>query len=100
YVLLEHQSEPDALMGLRLYLYMGQLWDTQRREWEDRKPPAAERRLLPVIPVVYYTGEKRWSAPISLRHLMDLPPELERFVPEWETLFLNLRETLPETLTQ
>src|SRR6266851_583689 len=34
YLLLEHQSKPDPLMGLRLYLYMGQLWDEQRRGWE------------------------------------------------------------------
>lgn len=87
-------------MGLRLYLYMGELWDTQRREWEDRKSPVAEQRLLPVIPVVYYTGEKRWSRPISLKGLMDLPVGLERFVPEWETLFLSLHETPPEALTR
>ena len=31
---------------------------------------------------------------------MDLPAELERFVPDWETLFLNLRHTPPETLTR
>src|SRR6266571_4423530 len=53
YVLLEHQSEPDPEMGLRLYLYMGELWDTQRREWKDRQTPLLERRLLPIIPVVY-----------------------------------------------
>src|SRR5436309_9688037 len=34
YVLLEHQSEPDPEMGLRLYLYMGEMWGTQRREWK------------------------------------------------------------------
>jgi hypothetical protein len=100
YVLLEHQSEPDPLMPLRVYLYMGELWDTQRREWEDRQTPAADRRLLPIIPVVYYTGEKRWRQPISLKSLMDLPPVLERFVPDWETLFLNLRHTPPEALTR
>src|SRR4051812_6268493 len=27
YVLLEHQSKPDPLMGLRLYLYQGQIWE-------------------------------------------------------------------------
>lgn len=100
YVLLEHQSEPDPEMGLRLFLYMGELWDSQRREWHDQQRPAAERRLFPVIPVVYYTGEKRWSAPLGLEALMDLPPELERFVPAWETLFLPLRETPPEVLTR
>ena len=100
YVLLEHQSKPDPLMGLRLYLYMGQLWDEQRRGWEDRRTPLARRRLRPVIPLVYYTGAKRWSTPIGLASLIELPSELERFVPHWETLFLNLRETPPETLTR
>ena len=100
YVLLEHQSEPDPLMSLRLYLYMGELWNTQRREWEDRRTASAARRLLPIIPVVYYTGEKRWSAPPALKQLMELPEELERFVPDWETLYLNLRQTPPETLTR
>jgi hypothetical protein len=73
YILLEHQSEPDPEMGLRLYLFMGALWDTQRREWKDRKTRPSERRLLPIIPVVYYTGQRRWSAPLGLKHLMDLP---------------------------
>jgi hypothetical protein len=100
YLLLEHQSKPDPLMGLRLYLYMGQLWDEQRRGWEDRRTPVSRRRLRPVIPLVYYTGKKRWSTPIGLMSLMELPAELERFVPRWETLFLNLRETPPESLTQ
>jgi hypothetical protein len=87
-------------MALRLFLYMGQMWDTQRREWQDRRRPIRRLRLRPIIPVVYYTGERRWAAPLSLKQMMDLPAELERFVPEWETLFLNLRQTPPETLTR
>jgi Putative transposase, YhgA-like len=100
YLLLEHQSKPDPLMGLRLYLYMGQMWNEQARGWEDRRTPLARRRLRPVIPLVYYTGKKRWSTPIGLTRLMTLPAALERFVPQWETLFLNLRATPPESLTQ
>jgi hypothetical protein len=63
-------------------------------------PPPTARRLLPIIPVIYYTGQRRWSAPLALKELMDLPAELERFVPDWETLYLNLRQTPPEALTQ
>jgi hypothetical protein len=100
YILLEHQSDHEPLMGLRLYLYMGQLWQAQWREWEDRRAPAEQRRLRPIIPLLFYTGEKRWSTPIDLRHLMDLPAELERFVPRWETPFLNLHGTPPEALTR
>jgi hypothetical protein len=100
YVLLEHQSEPGPLMGLRLYLYMGQLWEAQWREWEDRRPPPEERRLRPIIPIVFYTGTKTWSTPIGLKQLMDLPAELERFAPAWETPLLDLHRTPPEMLTQ
>jgi hypothetical protein len=99
YVLLEHQSRPDSLMGLRLLLYLAELWDTQKREWEDagRSMPL---RLLPVVPLVFYTGADAWNMPIGLSSLMDLPPALQRFVPTWETLFLNLHRTPPSTLTQ
>jgi len=98
YVLLEHQSEPDPAMPLRLYLYIGHLWDSQRREWERKSVPLKARRLDPVIPLVFYTGEKAWSTPLRLADLMDAPAELKRFVPDWETLFLNLHRTPPETL--
>jgi hypothetical protein len=37
---------------------------------------------------------------MGLVDLMDLPPELERFVPSWETLFLPLHVTAAETLTR
>jgi hypothetical protein len=100
YLLLEHQSKPDPLMGLRLYRYMGELWALQRREREDQKIPPSERRLRPIVPLVFHTGEGAWSTPIGLTHLMDLPPELERFVPKWDTPLLNLHQTAPETLTE
>jgi Putative transposase, YhgA-like len=100
YVLVEHQSEPDPLMGLRLYLYMGNLWDLERRQWARRRIPRERRRLHPIIPIIFYTGEQRWEVPIGLANLMDLPAQCERFIPRWETLMLPLHETLPETLTR
>lgn len=93
YVLLEHQSRRDPEMALRLLLYMAQLWDTQHREWQDARAPARARRLLPVVPIVFYTGREAWKPPLRLAGLMDLPEEIESFVPRWETLFLNLHGT-------
>jgi hypothetical protein len=99
YVLLEHQSKPDPLMGLRLFLYLGELWDTQLREWRDAQP-TTPLRLLPVVPMVFYTGLDNWNTPINISGLMNLPQTLQRFIPTWETLFLNLHRTPSETLTQ
>lgn len=100
YVLLEQQTQFDVLMPLRLYHYCGELWAAQVREWEDSQQPAENRRLYPVIPIVFYTGRARWEATIALANLMELPAPLRRFVPAWETLFLDLQQTPPELLTQ
>jgi hypothetical protein len=100
YLLLEHQSKHDPLMGLRLYLYMGHLWDSQRREWLDVGMPASELRLTPVLPIVFYTGRDAWTTPLGLNSLMAIPQELQDIVPHWRTLFLNLQGTPPEALTR
>lgn len=100
YVLLEHQSRPDLLMPLRVLESMVELWRTQVREWEDTRASSAQRRLRPVIPLVFYTGQRRWRGPLRLADLMRAPAELERFIPGWETLFLNLHRASPETLTR
>lgn len=100
YVLLEQQTRFDALMPFRLLNYCSELWATQVREWKETRQPAENRRLHPVIPIVFYTGSERWEEEIALANLMDLPEPLRQFVPAWKTLFLNLQQTPPETLTQ
>ena len=100
YVLLEHQSKPDKRMGFRLLCYMVQLWQVQARELEAKKLPPSKWRLSPVIPVVLYTGKRRWSHSISLQELMEAPEELEAFLPRWETLFVDLQQTPPDRLLE
>ena len=99
YLLLEHQSKPDNTMPLRLLSYMLEVWTLQQRGWKDQNTPLTQRRLTPVVPFVFYTGEDRWDAPLSFGSMFDVPPGFERFIPGWETLFLNLHQTPPETLT-
>src|SRR5579862_8723998 len=98
YLLLEHQSKPDRLMGLRLLSYMVQIWETQVRGWEDARTPRGQRKLHPIIPMVFYTGKRRWTSPLSLQAIMEMPADLSRFIPTFETLFLKLQETSPEVL--
>lgn len=99
YILLEHQSRPDRAMGLRLLSYMVKLWEMQRRAWEDAKLPASKWRLHPILPIVFYTGKRRWTSPISVKSLMSLPDILDRFVPDFDSLFLPLQSIPAERLT-
>ena len=91
YVLIEHQSTPSDVMGFRILFYMTQIWDAQRRRWEDNKIPQTQWRFRPILPIVLYTGSKSWESPIKLEALMDVPEELRRFVPSFDTLFLNVK---------
>lgn len=100
YILIEHQSTVDKTMGFRLLSYMVQIWESQRREWETEKRPENERRLQPILPILFYTGDRPWTTPVSLTTIMDVPEILERFVPSFDTLFLGVKETEAEALTQ
>lgn len=93
YILIEHQSTVDPIMGFRVLFYMMQIWDSQRRKWEANKVPKSQWRFRPIIPIVYYTGEDRWSNPLTLEAIMDMPDALARFVPKFDTLFLSVNET-------
>lgn len=97
YILIEHQSTVDKTMGFRLLSYMVQIWESQRRKWETENLPENERRLQPIL---FYTGDRPWSVPVSLTTIMDVPEILERFVPSFDTLFLGVKETEAEALTQ
>jgi len=100
YILIEHQSTIDPTIPFRLLSYMTQIWDMQRREWENKNLPLHQWRFCPILPIVFYTGDQRWELPSDMRQLMDLPVSLEKFIPRHETLFLDLKTTEPERLTK
>ena len=100
YVLIEHQSKPRWEMGFRMLFYMTQIWDRQRRGWLDESIPETQWRFRPILPILFYTGKASWNAPLSITALMDLPKPLEQFIPQHNTLFLNLKKTNPEKLVE
>ena len=100
YILIEHQSTVDVSMGFRLLFYMMNIWDTQRQQWERDDVAKSEWRLRPILPIVFYSGDRRWHVPLSLTAIMDGPEILTRFVPKFDTLFLSVKETDPQELTK
>ena len=98
YILIEHQSTVDPTMGFRMLSYMMKIWEGQQQEWQDEA--ASKRRLAPILPIVFYTGERRWTSPVSLTTIMDVPKVLARFLPRFDTLFLGVKAVDPEVLTR
>ena len=98
YILVEHQSEPDRLMPLRLIDYVVQIFKFQEREWERLHGSTAGIRLQPVLPVVLYPGVRRWNAVGTVADLIDPRAGFRAWAPAMESVFLNVRAIEPGAL--
>ena len=71
---IENQGFVDYTMPLRNLLYDTLTYNKQYRlyQQEKKKNKHTQLHLIPVISVVFYYGEKHWSAPRSLLEMMDI----------------------------
>ena len=79
YVLIEHKSRDDRWTVLQLFTYMGAIWRRHQRDHPQRQ------RLPPILPFVLHHGAASFTAPRSLRALIDLdglPANLVAMQPE------------------
>ena len=100
YILIEHQSRVDVSMGLRVMSYMIDIWTAQRREWVSQALPERAWRLRPILPIVFYSGDRPWNTPLTLDTLMDIPRDLSQFVPKCDILFLDVKRAPVSELTR
>lgn len=86
YVLLEHQSTPDARMSFRMLKYCCRIWDAGPREGPG---------LRPIVPMVFYQGRHGWT---HSTQFADLFPEVARewpWVPRFAHLLLDQTKLKP-----
>ena len=73
YVLLEFQSGVHPFMAARLSTYLDLLYQDliRSRQLRGRR---GQGRLPPVLPIVLYNGQRRWTAPTELADLIEPGP--------------------------
>ncbi len=95
---IEHQSQPDPRMPLRLLIYAVLYWERQWKAQEASPPPRGPLSLTPVLPIVLHTGSTPWRTQRELADLLVGPEAFHRFAPRWQPLFWDLAERSPEAL--
>ncbi|MFZ5891228.1 MAG: Rpn family recombination-promoting nuclease/putative transposase [Myxococcota bacterium] len=94
-LLLEHQSEPDRFMILRVLEYLVRSWvELLRRE-------PTRTTLPPFVCVVVHHGESGWQQPTRMHDLVEglsEIPTLRRFVPDFEIMVDDLAAQTDEAL--
>jgi len=101
---VEHQSQPRQDMALRMMTYRGLLYEDLRSRQAGQDTQATGGLLPAMIPIVLYSGIRRWKAPHQIRDLI-LPVNdlLEPFQPRLKYILLDTqtltRQVLESTAT-
>ena len=93
-ILIEHQSEPEHGMSLRLLEYGVCYW---RQAWEQG-PKDRTATLPAILPIVFFTGPRPWRHRRELGELIQSPGFPSAQAPRWPILYLNLAEHPVEEL--
>jgi len=94
YILAEHQKNPDPLMPFRLIEYMVKIWSYILKQSRQNKKKS--KIVFPVIvPLVFYTGIRRYNAPMAIWELFGDQSETMRHI--WQSPYLLVdANTIPE----
>ena len=86
---VEHQSSLDKNMIIRILNYDAQLYINQVESGKE---------VRPVGSFVFYTGDKEWTYPKSLKESLKIPPEMEKYINDWKLPVLELKKMDPQIL--
>ena len=81
---VEHQSSVDKEMIYRILNYDVLLYKNQVE---------SKKEVQPVGTFVFYTGDKEWTYPDSLKGtLKNIPPEMEKYINDWRFPVLDIKK--------
>lgn len=96
YVLVEHQSAPHPLMPWRVLRYIVRVGD------EHLKAHPEATRLPVIVPIVVYHGKEKWTAPRTLREVLDAPADVldaaSEHLPQLRFRLIDLRHADADAL--
>ncbi len=97
-ILIEHQSQPDSRMPLRVLLYAVLYWEREWKTWEALPVPRPEFQLTPIVPIVLHTSDRTWNTSRQLADLFAGPELAKVFAPQWPICFWDLAAKTPREL--
>ena len=81
----EHQSTIDKNMVIRCGNY-------EMMEYLKQLKNKKIKGLVPQVMIVFYTGDKKWNAPVKLSNYFDIPEELKEYVNDWKIKAVDVKE--------
>ena len=100
-IAIENQKAIDYHIPVRTFVYDASSYKKQYQDYLDEKKrnKEAKLKLIPIITVVLYYGERKWSGPRTLLDMMELPEEMKGIMNDWNTHIIDVKELDASLLT-
>ena len=86
YLLFEHKSAPEPLVGMQILRYMALQW----KELYDQNMIVG--KLPPILPIVIYQGQDNWQPRGSFHDLVEMPSDsYKAYIPDFAFAFFSVR---------
>jgi len=99
--LVEHKTKVEYNVCMQIFRYMFCIWEDYEKEMEKLHPGVSSRRDFrypPILPVVYYEGTDRWTAPIDLSERILCKELLGDYLPHFTYQVVRLHDYSNEEL--
>ena len=101
--LIEHKTHVDYNIHMQIFRYMVYIWERYARESEKKDPGCTRRKRFqypPIIPVVYYEGKGKWTAPEQFKDKIVFGEQFKKYLPNFSYYIVPIRQYSGETLVE
>lgn len=101
--LVEHKTKVEYNVCMQIFRYMYGIWDDYEKEMEKVHPGISGRRDFrypPILPVVYYEGTEKWTAPTDLSEWIRCKELLGSYLPHLSYQVVRLHDYSNEELLE
>ena len=101
--LIEHKSNVEYNIHMQIFRYMVYIWERYERRMEQENPGCTRRKDFtypPIIPIVYYEGKGRWTAPMEFKDKIMFGETFKEFLPNFSDYIVPVHDYSNETLLE
>ena len=101
--LIEHKTYVDYNVIIQILRYMLLIWTDFAEEQEKMKEGISKRkefRYPPILPIVYYEGKAKWTAPMFLHDKIMCSDLLGKYIPDFTYELVNLQNYSGQALLE
>lgn len=101
--LIEHKTDIEYNVCMQVFRYMIYIWEAYEKEEEVKHEGVSklkEFKYPPILPIVYYEGSKKWTAPLSFKCRVNQSEIFSKYIPDFEYYLVPLRDFTNEELLE